>query len=439
MNEPIRVSQRHPSHWEYNGEPVTLLGGSVEDNLFQIPDLAEHLDTLVACGGNYVRCTMSSRDEGNVWPFERNVSGLYDLDRPGKEYWRRFRNFLELTSQRDVVVQLEVWATFDFYRAPWQDNPFNPAYNVNYSADQSGLREEVASHPVHHENPFFYTVPRAENNDLVLGYQRQFVDQLLAISLEFGNVLYCMDNETNVTPYWPWYWAEYIRDKAEAAGKHVEMTEMWDAHDLNHQTHRYTWEHPDLFSFVDVSQNNHQTGQQHWDSMQAFRRQLVAPVRPLNNVKVYGADGGRHGDTRDGIERFWRNVMGKMASARFHRPPSGLGLSELAQTHIHSARKLLRSIDEFRAEPHNELVYTRRENHAYCLGRPGSELAILFIQDEPLDVDTSEMEGEMHVRWLDIDSGKWASPRRERATDMLHLIPPFAGRQAAVIKNIPRL
>jgi len=67
--------------------------------------------TLVAAGGNYVRNTMSGRDEGNVWPFLEREDGLYDLEQWNPEYWRRFSTFLEETAQRDIVVQIEVWAT----------------------------------------------------------------------------------------------------------------------------------------------------------------------------------------------------------------------------------------------------------------------------------------------------------------------------------------
>ena len=51
----------NPFYWQYKGAPVLLLGGSVEDNLFQIADIEPHLDLLQSVGGNYVRCTMSSR------------------------------------------------------------------------------------------------------------------------------------------------------------------------------------------------------------------------------------------------------------------------------------------------------------------------------------------------------------------------------------------
>ena len=113
----IDISGAWPQYWEYNGEPILLLGGSDEDNLFQLPHLEEQLDLLASVGGNYVRNTMSSRDSGNVWAFHLDPeTGLYDLNRMNPEYWQRFQSLLKLSSQREIVVQVEIWATFDFYR-----------------------------------------------------------------------------------------------------------------------------------------------------------------------------------------------------------------------------------------------------------------------------------------------------------------------------------
>jgi len=103
----IEIYKPNPAYWQYDGKPILLLGGSKEDNLFQIPDIKEHLDLLKSVGGNYVRNTMSSRDEGNVWPFLK-VSEKYDLDKWNGEYWERFENFLRLTQERDIIVQIEV-------------------------------------------------------------------------------------------------------------------------------------------------------------------------------------------------------------------------------------------------------------------------------------------------------------------------------------------
>ncbi len=131
-SDRIQPYLHNPFYWQYKGMPILLLGGSVEDNLFQIAGIEAHLDLLHRVGGNYVRCTMSSRDEGDIWPFERDpVTGLYDLEQPGQVYWDRFEHFLALCAERDIILQIELWDRFDFARAPWQDNPYNPKNNRN--------------------------------------------------------------------------------------------------------------------------------------------------------------------------------------------------------------------------------------------------------------------------------------------------------------------
>ncbi|MCC7407872.1 MAG: hypothetical protein IT442_07360, partial [Phycisphaeraceae bacterium] len=399
-----------PDYWQYQGRPVLLLGGSVEDNLFQISHLREHLDLLAKCGGNYIRCTMSSRDPGDVWPFHLDsATGKYNLDRFGEEFWRRFELCLDLCQERGIVLQIEVWDRFDFAREPWLANPFNPANNVNYTTEQSGLRERIDTHPGQRESAFFRSVPALESNELLLRYQRALVDRMLAVTLPRPNVLYCMDNETNESPLWGAYWAGYIADKARRAGVSVHLTEMWDAHDLLSPQHEATWKHPEVYSFIDVSQNNHQQGQKHWDNLLAFRR-LIAETgrrRPINCVKTYGAHTGRYGNDRDGIERFWRSILGGCASSRFHRPTSGLGLSDTAQACLRSARMMLAEIDIFASEPHNDLLGQRSANEAYCRAIPGSGYVVFFTDGGDVTLQLPASVASAHVRWLDILASRW--------------------------------
>jgi hypothetical protein len=434
MSDRIQIGRRYPSYWEYDGEPVLLLGGSVEDNLFQIPDLEAQLDLLAAAGGNYVRCTMSSRDEGDVWPFAR-AGDTHDLNAWNEEYWRRFDAFLALTDAHGVFVQLEVWATFDFYRAPWQANPFNPKNNCNYTAAESGLPVAVATHPTRTENPFFWSVPAEDDNRVVLHYQQRFVDRLLASALPFGHVLYCMDNETSVTPAWGEHWSRYIAGRATERGLNVETTEMWDAHNLDHEQHRATFEHPDVYSFVDISQNNHQRGQTHWDNMQAALARLTDPVRPANNVKIYGAPGSQHSDEVNGLDGFWRNIFGGCASVRFHRPDCGYGLSRTAQVYIRSARMLADAVNVFACVPQNDLLSERAENAAYCMARPGVEAAVFFTDSGEIVLDTRMFSGSMELRWLDVSRSEWLPPETCGPCTSLRLTCPRPGHMVAVVKS----
>ena len=405
----IQIYKDNPRYWQFKGEPILLIGGSVEDNLFQIPNLKEHLELLKSVGGNYVRSTMGWNDEGDLPPHKK-VGEKYDLNQWNEEFWTRFRNFIKWTHEMDIIVQIEVWATFTYYREPWAANPFNPKNNSNYTAEETGLPTVVKDHPVAAKNNFFWSVPKERNQENVLKYQEKFVDKLLEETLPYGHILYCMDNETAVTASWGEYWSTYIKKKATDAGRTVETTEMWDPWDLSDEKHKATFDHPETYSFCDISQNNHQKRQRHWDNAQKIRAKLT-PIRPINNIKIYGADGGRFGSTRDGLERFWRNIFGGFASARFHRPDSGVGLSKIAQAHLKSMRMITDEIDVFTCEPHNELLSNREDNEAYVFAHPGKEYIVYFTNGGSVDLNLSadgKTDAEtVSVRWLYINNSKW--------------------------------
>jgi hypothetical protein len=237
-----------------------------------------------------------------------------------------------------------------------------------------------------------------------------------------------MDNETNEAPEWGAYWAEYIRRTGAAASVEVELTEMWDDHDLLGPQHALTLDHPDRYTFLDVSQNNHQVGFEHWAKAQALRERVLASgrIRPINSVKIYGANTGRYGTSRDAQERFWRNVFGGLASARFHRPPAGIGLNEIAQAHLRSMRLLTAEIDLTRCQPHLGLVAERSRNEAYCTAAPGEAYAVFFPDGGNVVLDTTAARGRpLSVRWLDIRHSRWvAGAVTEPGADGLRLVTP---------------
>jgi hypothetical protein len=431
----IRPDSVNRRYWEYRNAPIVLLGGSVEDNLFQIADVEAHLDLMKSVGGNYVRNTMSSRDEGNAWPFARNAEGKYDLSQLNGAYWERFDNLLRLAHARDIIVQIEVWDRFDFAQEPWKSNPYNPANNVNYTVEQSRLQVDYPRHPGRNDNPFFRTVPELEHNRTVLSFQHAQVDRMLSSSLRLGNILYCMDNETNGSPEWGAYWSRYIRDKARARGVEVHTTEMWDPWDLSDPMHGHTVDHPDLYSFVDVSQNNHQKGQVHWDNLQRQREAVGRQPRPMNNVKVYGADTGKYGTDRDGTERFWRNLIGGTASVRFHRPPSGLGLSASAQAHVRSARMLADRFGFPRAAPDSgsRKLLDRESNEAYLTSENGRHV-VYFPDGGAVRVDLRDTPGRFTLRWLDIARSRWTDGGEVNGGAAVLLNVPGQGHWVAMLE-----
>ena len=436
----IQPYKKNPWYWQYKGKPVLLLGGTVEDNVYQIPDVEEHLDLLASRGGNYVRCTMSCRDGGDAWWFEKERGGSYDLNQPGADHWGRFERFLKLAEERGIVAQFEMWDRFDFSRDFWEGNPYNPKNNINYTSEESKLLEVIDQHPGRKQNNFFRSPPSMEDNPLVLKYQQMQVDKMLSISLNYGNVLYCMDNETNESPEWGAYWSHYIKQKAAEAGALVMTTEMWDARDLLDDTHLATLDHPETYDFVDISQNNHQRADLHWSNPQKVRDYITesGKIRPMNSVKIYGSNSGRYGSTRDAQERFWRNVVGGLATTRFHRPPAGMGLSKIAQVHVQSARMVTNEIDIFSCEPHRDLISNYSWNEAYCSARAGVDYFVFFPDGGDIELNVSAAEGKsLAIRWMDIRCSAWVFDYREVTADGGSLritTPTEEGYWAAIVK-----
>jgi hypothetical protein len=432
----IRLYEKNPRYWQYKGKPVLLLGGSKDDNLFQIPDLREHLDEIKDAGGNYIRNTMSDRNDMGfeVYPFLQRTDGKYDLEQWNDEYWQRFERMLELTAERDIVVQIEVWDRFDYSQKNWPPHPYNPANNVNYTYEQSGFAADYPEHAGRNRQPFFFTAPKQRDIRVVLKYQQRFVDKMLEHALRYNHVLYCIDNETSGEEAWAVYWADYIRRRAAEAGTEVCITEMWDAWDLRADEHRRTFDNPNMFDFVDVSQNNHNKDQQHWDNFQWVRERLSAKPRPINTVKTYGADGNKFGHTnRDGVERFWRHVIGGAASARFHRPDSGLGLSEPAIATIRAARKLESVIKLWDVEPANHLLANREDDEAYLAAKPGHAYALYFTDGGEVLLDLSAASDRLAVRWIDIDTGEWGRRDTIRGGRQVKISSPNRGHYLVAI------
>ena len=435
----IQPYKANPRYWQYKGKPVLLLGGSKDDNLFQIPDLKEHLDLLASVGGNTIRNTMSDRDEGNVYPFRQLANGKYDLDQWNDEYWRRFETMLRLTHERDIIVQIEVWAFHDFNVKAWEKSPWRPANTSSYTTANTTLKDRYGNIGRAPHN-FFFTVPKLNHDSVVLAYQRKFVDKMLSYTLRYGHVLYCMTNEIHprYSPQWGWYWATYIKDRAAAAGTEVETSEMYWQPDLKREWHRASLDHPEIYSYFEASQNSAvYNGQENWDNLRFVYDYLTTQLRPINHTKMYGADtcSWEGATDRHATESFWRNIVGGSASSRFHRPPYGLGLSRKAQAHIRSMRMLTGSMDIFACEPHNDLLSNRKPNAAYATASPGREYAVYVPNGGSVDLDLSTAQGPLKARWLDISQSQWTKEEVLKGGRTVTLRAPGTGHWAVLIRR----
>jgi len=449
--ERIRPYEKNPFYWQYKGEPVLLLGGSWQDNLFNHPqNLEEHLDLLVASGGNYVRNTMSHRNEANVFAYAQDAEGRFDLDTFNEEYWGRFEHFLKLTHERDIIVQIEIWDPHDHYRdreprGGWSKHPYNPLNNINYTAEETGLPTVVTYGvtPSPSAHAYFRTVPALDNNERVLAYQVAYVDRMLAHALKYPHVIYTMNNEIGELNDWGDYWAAHVQRRAAEAEVSVFTADMRRNHNIRTADHQHIYDRPALYNFLDISQVTGSRGQRHYDDITYVREYIKASPRPINNVKNYGAAKSGEEET---VARFYRMLFAGGASTRFHRPHPiesaeqhqgvtewGLGLGPRAQTIIRAMREVANAFHIFRAEPRNDLLAERDENEAYLLAVPGEQYAVYFPAGGSVSLDLTAFPGDMTTRRMDIGSATWVEEATVAGGTALTLSAPAGGHSIVLL------
>ena len=415
----------NPCYWQYKGQPVLLLGGSKTDHIFLADDLESHLDEIHEVGANYVRNTMSQREGVELKPHRLLPDGTFDLDQWNNDYWLRFENMLKWTAERDIIVQIEVWDRFDYSTQSWGTSPWNPGNNVNYTYEQTGFATEYPEHSGKDLQPFFHSIegmPRYDPKlDLIRTYQEAFVARMLSYTLHYGHILYCMDNETSTPAEWGQYWIQFIKARAEAKGVTVCTTDMFDdAHRGEEAEHTpLIFKDVEHYMFADISQvNSRNYNETHWERLQWLLQHVNSEhPRPSNHTKIYGS--GYHsfgtGGPEDGIERFWRNIIGGSASARFHRPEPGNGLNDLAKGCIRAARILESQIQFWDIEPHMDLLSDRENNEAYLAARPGKCYALYFTNGGSVGLDLTNVTGSFDVTWISVSMGICVTTAADRA------------------------
>lgn len=456
QEEAVRPYHDHPMYWQYKGEPVMLIGGTDSDNVFQLHYLEQHLDDLAAVGGNYVRNTMAFSRAEDAWPYQMNDEGKFDLDRFNPEFFERFEQLLQLAFERDIIVQVEIWATWNYYmeggegypKRGWSRSPFNPINNINYSVEESGLPTDVdyskSEYPGEHS--FFYTRPSELDLETVREYQEAFVDRILEIAFQYPNVLYCMNNEVNEAHSWGQYWAQYIQNKAAEQGVTVQTADMYDINALTHPRHRQILDDP-VYTYVDISQNNFHTGEVHYQLVRYLREySFDGPQKPLNNTKIYGGNWTYdEGGEDESVARFMRNLFAGAASMRFHRRDAdpyaelsnyyGLGLGEEAKAVIESTRMLLDKVQPWNLEPTYNHFLDRSRNEAYIMAEPGNSYAIYFTNGGGVDLDLRERSGSFTVQWLNIMNSSWVNGSQFEAGELREIEAPGDGHWVAVIQR----
>lgn len=419
QNSGIRPYSRNPYYWQYKGKPVLLLGASNGDNLFQSKDLETQLDLLVSVGGNYLRNVMNSCDEGDLQPFGQASNGKYDLNSWNDPYWQLFENMLKLSNEKNVIVQIEIWDRFEHSRNFWQSDPYNPANNINYTFEESRFVKDYPEHPGFNKQPFFYSVPALNNNRVVLKYQEAFLKKLLSISLKYNNVLYCIDNESSGAEEWAIYWAKFLRENS--SGKYICITQMWGDGNVTRPMHMRTLDHPEIYDFIDISQNSHIKGTSNWENARYVFDYIKDAPRPVNSAKIYGGNENRFGDAKHAENTFCRNVLNGFASSRFHRPPVGLGLSDVSMNCIRTIRNIENRVKFWEISPKMDLLIHAGKTEVYISAGTGEKYLLYFPNGGSVKLDLTNHNRKFRLRWIYSSDAEWIKSSTIKGGDIVEL------------------
>ncbi len=442
-------------YWKYNGRRVLLLGGwnhghnpfidhdtdNDKDNrgVSTPAQIKQAMDELASAGGNCLRCVldpgMAAATQG--FDFCAKSGDKYDLNTMTGPFWTRIEMFIAEAEKRDIIVQIELWDRFDLIDGSWGSwpgSPWNPKNNMNYTTASSGLAVSYGSFGTH---PFLQTVPghpeykkspkaARQKYDLVRSFQDKFVDKLLSVTLQHGNVLYCMNNETHADPAWGKYWMRFIERKASTQGKKVATTDMFDDVYAAEKSRGLTYQLANRveYDYLDVSQvNSRHADEAHWNSVKwiADAARKANPPYLLHTTKIYGNDLAldgkpwsrfRPGDSDNGIEEWWRNLIAGVAGVRFHRPTSGIGLYPEAKNCIRATRKVETRVKFWDVEPRLDLLTSRESDEAYLAADPGKAYIIYFTKNGEGSVGLKLDQypnTKFDLRWVNVGTGEWGA------------------------------
>ena len=439
-------------YWKYNGKKILLLGGMAygEPHLTPKAELLRELDKLKAAGGNYMRMTMVSvydktRVQG-MYPFVKRSDGKFDLNQLNPTFWNYVKILFEETQKREMIVQVELWDQWEFYKGNYDETYWNPKNNINYSSSATGIESSLPDKPYEITPAFFYAY-RDRNKAVVLKYQRAFIQKLLQVAKPFNNIIYEIGNESLEPQGWNDYWAKYIKSNA---GKKVYVTDQREDYSSDGNL-TYVLKHPVMYNFIDVSQvgMKHITTdyhQKHYNDFINVRNKILASgiKRPMNNIKGYKwvrswGDAYKGGESVS-INRLWHGIFAGLAGFAFHPSyyeadsRSGSAMMPNVLRNIKSMRMLEESVDIMRMSPSNHLLNGRSADEAYALASV-SQYVVYFTgkADRTVTLKRSSSKS-IKLVWLNPDTGKLGSPITVTGR-VITLPAPGFGRHVAILSS----
>ncbi|MGQ9621598.1 MAG: hypothetical protein ACUVTX_11565, partial [Bacteroidales bacterium] len=161
--------------------------------------------------------------------------------------------------------------------------------------------------------------------------------------------------------------------------------------------------------------------------------------RPVNSTKIYGSDRGNWLDrgitTKHAVETFCRNIVGGFAASRFHRPPSGLGLSNTSINCMKTIRKIEEKVKFRDMIPRMDLIGNKGENKAYITAKEGESYVIYFTKPGMVTLDLTSVKGPFSIEWISVEKAEWDKKGVISSGKTVEITSEYSGDAFAVLKR----
>ena len=162
-------------------------------------------------------------------------------------------------------------------------------------------------------------------------------------------------------------------------------------------------------------------------------QRIAKHPRPVNHVKIYGSGQTKWGSgtPKDGVERFWRNLLAGSAAVRSHRDGGGIGLQPISRASISAVRKVETLVKFWDVQPHQELLSDREDDEAYLAARPGEQYVLYFTAGGTVGLDLKG--GAFRLKWIDLSTGEWSKEADIDGGKIVSITAPGKGPYVAVM------
>ncbi len=468
---PIRLHPKNPHYFLFHGKAVALIGsgehyGAVLNADF---DFQRYLAALQADEMNYTRLfggtylEVPAKSFGilrndlapaagrYIAPWARSETPGYqgggnkfDLGQWNPEFFTRFHDFLAGAAKRGIVVEITLFSS-QYDERQWDVSAFNPANNVNGTDAIDWKKLETL------------------DNGNVLGFQERYTRKLVREANAFDNVIFEIQNE-------PWSDRPALADVVNpyvappARDRYPNSVDLADGLSIAWQTRVAEW----ISSEEQTLPNKHLIAQNYCN----FRfpvRKLIPGVSVVNFHYAYpdavllnyglgkalsydetgflGRDDDAYrrqawnfmlsgGSTFDNLDYSFSPGHEDGTDAEPNGPGGG---SAALRGQLRVLSEFLRAFTLVDLHPDTHAVKHAGGAYARVLSKPGSEYAMYFDGNGPIDVTLELPPGEYSGAWVNTKTGSEQPEHfRHAGADRALRTPDFRNGFALRLKRAGR-